>query len=202
MKWNFPSNNGGEIAGLNGSVEFFAGSPLESLAREICQNSIDAKLPNRFPTKVVFDLFTIKKEEFPNRPYFEKMIDQVKGGAAVETDWTGTIATESVQWEVGPAATTGAKAKLDTIQNELIAGTRKVFDTSKFEVNTANLDAIVASQFNAVSAYEVDGTTLTSFTVAGVDVIKTAGSITYFDESTVMSAPYFEIIIDGITVLS
>ena len=74
MKWNFPSNNGGEIAGLNGSVEFFAGSPLESLAREICQNSIDAKLPNRFPTKVVFDLFTIKKEEFPNRPYFEKMI--------------------------------------------------------------------------------------------------------------------------------
>ncbi|MDY6367072.1 MAG: BMP family ABC transporter substrate-binding protein [Clostridia bacterium] len=135
-------------------------------------------------------------------PYFEKMIDQVKGGAAVETDWTGTIATESVQWEVGPAATTGAKAKLNEIQNELIAGTRKVFDTSKFEVNTTNLDAIVASQFNAVSDYDVDGTTLTSFTVAGVDVIKTAGSITYFDESTVMSAPYFEIIIEGITVLS
>lgn len=74
MKWNFPSNNGGEIAGLNGSVEFFAGSPLESLAREICQNSIDAKLPNRLPTKVVFDLFTIKKEEFPNRSDFEEMI--------------------------------------------------------------------------------------------------------------------------------
>ena len=38
MKWNFPSNNGGEIAGLNGGVELnFAGSPLESLARKICK---------------------------------------------------------------------------------------------------------------------------------------------------------------------
>ena len=134
-------------------------------------------------------------------PYFKKVIDQVKGGAKVETDWTGTIASGSVQWALGAGATNGAQATIETVQSQLTDGTRKVFDTSKFTVNTANLDEIVASAFNAVSAYTVNGSTLTSFTVAGQNVIKTAGSVNYFDESTVMSAPYFEIIVGGITII-
>jgi len=41
--WNFPSNNHGQKAGLNDSgIETFLGTPLQSLAREVVQNSIDA----------------------------------------------------------------------------------------------------------------------------------------------------------------
>lgn len=45
QKWNFPSNNYGQIFGIADSgVETFKGTPIKSLAREICQNSLDAAL--------------------------------------------------------------------------------------------------------------------------------------------------------------
>ncbi len=41
--WYFPSNDHGENKGINDSgVSTFRGTPLKSLAREICQNSLDA----------------------------------------------------------------------------------------------------------------------------------------------------------------
>lgn len=41
--WYFPSNDNGENKGINDSgVATFRGTPLKSLAREICQNSLDA----------------------------------------------------------------------------------------------------------------------------------------------------------------
>ena len=41
--WRFPSNDYGEKKGINDSgVSLFRGTPLRSLAREICQNSLDA----------------------------------------------------------------------------------------------------------------------------------------------------------------
>ena len=40
-RWNFPSNNFGQIFGIADSgVETFKGTPMKSLAREICQNSL------------------------------------------------------------------------------------------------------------------------------------------------------------------
>jgi len=45
MEWNFPSNNHGEVKGISDSgVETFQGTPLKSLAWEICQNSLDAAI--------------------------------------------------------------------------------------------------------------------------------------------------------------
>lgn len=47
QKWNFPSNNYGQIFGIADSgIETFKGTPIKSLAREICQNSLDAALKN------------------------------------------------------------------------------------------------------------------------------------------------------------
>ena len=41
--WYFPSNDHGENKGINDSgVATFRGTPLKSLARERCQNSLDA----------------------------------------------------------------------------------------------------------------------------------------------------------------
>lgn len=64
--WSFPSNNYGQISGIADSgVETFNGTPMKSLAREICQNSIDANLKNGKPTRIEFIPFEIKTKDIP-----------------------------------------------------------------------------------------------------------------------------------------
>lgn len=64
--WNFPSNNYGQIFGIADSgVETFKGTPMKSLAREICQNSIDANLENGKPTRIEFVPFEIHPNSIP-----------------------------------------------------------------------------------------------------------------------------------------
>ena len=66
MNWIFPSNNNGDINGIGHSgVETFQGTPLKSLAREICQNSLDAALPDRV-VEVEFMKFALDVNEFPD----------------------------------------------------------------------------------------------------------------------------------------
>lgn len=64
MKWSFPSNNGGDVNGIgNSGVETFQGAPLKSLAREICQNSLDASNSDK-PVEVEFMPFELDKSSF------------------------------------------------------------------------------------------------------------------------------------------
>ncbi|HCT64534.1 MAG TPA: hypothetical protein DIC60_04605 [Lachnospiraceae bacterium] len=56
--WNFPNNNNGEIVG----IETFKGSLFSSLAREICQNSLDARVDNTKPVRIEFALKNIKRD--------------------------------------------------------------------------------------------------------------------------------------------
>ena len=66
-KWNFPSNNFSQIFGIADSgVETFNGTPIKSLAREICQNSLDANINNGLPTRIEFKIFEIKPTEIPD----------------------------------------------------------------------------------------------------------------------------------------
>lgn len=66
MKWSFPSNNNGDVNGIgNSGVETFQGAPLKSLAREICQNSLDASNSNA-PVEVEFMPFDLDKAKFPD----------------------------------------------------------------------------------------------------------------------------------------
>ena len=141
-------------------------------------------------------------------PYFEYMLDCVINGEDIDTDYTGTIATGSVAITVlGDAAAEGTQAKLDAVKAELQAGTLKVFDTSKFTVKNAKADT---SAFSKAASITMDENgKLTSY-IADVDdagdyipetqVIKTENGITFFAESDLRSAPYFDIIIDGITI--
>lgn len=65
--WSFPSNNYGQITGIADSgVEMFKGMPIKSLAREICQNSLDASLNNGTPTRIEFRAFEINPDEIPD----------------------------------------------------------------------------------------------------------------------------------------
>lgn len=67
QKWNFPSNNYGQILGIAESgVETFNGTPIKSLAREICQNSLDAALDRGKPTRVEFKTFEIDPRNIPD----------------------------------------------------------------------------------------------------------------------------------------
>lgn len=62
--WSFPSNQYGEIKGINDSgIATFRGTPLKSLAREICQNSLDAA--NAKTVRIDFSAFEIPAQEFP-----------------------------------------------------------------------------------------------------------------------------------------
>lgn len=72
MRWSFPSNNKGDINGIgNSGIETFQGTPLKSLAREICQNSLDAAL-NGKAVEVEFMPFPLDIDEFPDAESLEK----------------------------------------------------------------------------------------------------------------------------------
>jgi hypothetical protein len=47
-------------------VETFKGTPIKSLAREICQNSLDAKLNNGEPIRIEFKTFEIVADDIPD----------------------------------------------------------------------------------------------------------------------------------------
>jgi len=121
-------------------------------------------------------------------PYFEYIIAQVAEGKAIDTDWTGTIATGSVVLtDVNEkAAAEGTQAKLDEVKAAIEAGTVKVFDTKTFTVGGEE-----------VTSYLADVDTDEAYT-GDTEVIKDGA----FLESEFRSAPYFDLRIDGITLLN
>ncbi|MBQ8716299.1 MAG: BMP family ABC transporter substrate-binding protein [Clostridia bacterium] len=120
-------------------------------------------------------------------PYFEYMLDCVKEGKDIDTDWTGTLANGAVKiTAVGAAAAEGTQAKLDEVAAKLKNGTLKVFDCANFTVNGEHL-----------TEYKADVDDMGDF-VGETNVIKTENGVTFFDESFFRSAPYFDLRIDGI----
>ncbi len=64
--WNFPGNNNCDIVGIGeAGIETFKGSLFSSLAREICQNSLDARVDFNKPVKVEFILNEVKRKQIP-----------------------------------------------------------------------------------------------------------------------------------------
>ena len=118
-------------------------------------------------------------------PYFLHMIDCARTGAALEADWTGTIATGSVELtEVNDkVAAAGTAEKLAEVKAQFEAGTLKVFATDTFTVAGQNL-----------TEYLADVDDMGDF-VPETNVISDG----YFHESEYRSAPYFDVDIDGIT---
>ena len=141
-------------------------------------------------------------------PYFEYMLDCVINGKDIDTDYTGSIETGSVQITVlGDAAAEGTQAKLDEVAAKLKDGSLKVFDCSKFTVKNAKADTsdfskaanIVMDADGHLTSYKADVDSDPAY-AADTEVVKTEGGVTYFAESAYRSAPYFDIIIDGITI--
>lgn len=122
-------------------------------------------------------------------PYFQYIIETVVKGEAIAPDWCGTIATNSVVLSGVnlDVAAEGTVEKLNEVIKALEAGTLHVFDTANFTVDGKTLTEYLA---------DVDG----DYT-GETNVIHDG----YFDESNAVdfrSAPYFDIIIDGVTNLN
>ena len=122
-------------------------------------------------------------------PYFQYIIETVVKGEAIAPDWCGTIATNSVVLSGvnQDVAADGTIEKINEAIKALEAGTLHVFDTANFTVDGKTLTEYLA---------DVDG----DYT-GETNVIHDG----YFDESNAVdfrSAPYFDIIIDGVTNLN
>lgn len=64
--WNYLPSAGDKVYGMNDSGwDTFAGTPFKSLAREICQNSLDAKREEGIPVSVEFHVFEIEQFKIP-----------------------------------------------------------------------------------------------------------------------------------------
>lgn len=73
--WRFPGNNYTQDQGIDTpDMETFAQDPIASLARETCQNSIDARIEGQ-TAKIHFKTFDIMKEDIPGIERIEKEID-------------------------------------------------------------------------------------------------------------------------------
>ena len=121
-------------------------------------------------------------------PYFAYIIDSVANGKEIATDWVGTLDTGSVVLtDLGNAAAEGTAEALAEAEKAMNAGTLHVFDTTTFTVNGETL-----------TSYMADVDTDPEYT-ADTEVI-TDG---YFAESgsEFRSAPYFDLQIDGISLL-
>ena len=119
-------------------------------------------------------------------PYFKHIINAVANGTAITEDYCGGIKEGSVVLtDINEkAAAAGTQEAIDAAKAQLEAGTLHVFDTSKFTVDGKTL-----------TTYKADVDTDENYTP---DTEAIADG--YFHESEYRSAPYFNIIIDGITV--
>jgi len=166
----------------------------------------EANVPNVFYNNTSPEQTFVIASKINWQPYFEYMIDSVMKGTAIDKDWTGTISTGSVVvTNLGPAAAAGTQAVLDTVKAELVNGTRKVFDTANFTVKNAKADT---SEFSKAANIEMDANgKLVSYLADIIDTGDYVGETNavengIFTESSKRSAPYFDIIIDGITIIA
>ena len=121
-------------------------------------------------------------------PYFKDSIVKAAKGEAIPADYTGTLETGSVVIDhFGKNVAPGTEEAVEAAKADLIAGKLHVFDTKTFTVEGKELTSYMAD-VDTDEAYEGDH-----------EVISNGA----FNESAdgFRSAPYFDLRIDGITLL-
>ena len=120
-------------------------------------------------------------------PYYEYAITACMNGEAIDADWTGTLATGSVKLTDlnTNVAAEGTQEAIDAAIAKLESGELKVFDCATFTVEGKTLDSCMAD-VDTDADYTPD-----------TEVIENGA----FMESKFRSAPYFQLNIDGITLL-
>ena len=153
-----------------------------------CEN---AKIPNvsyNGSTKSAAPNTYIISSRIDWAPYYEYAIKAVMDGTAIDTDWTGTLATGSVVLtELNEdVAAEGTADAIKAAQEKLENGEIHIYDCANFTVKGAPLSVDHMADVDTDEAYTPD-----------TKVVKDG----YFAESEFRSAPYFDLEIDGITRL-
>ena len=164
----------------------------------------EKNIPNVFYNGTTTESTFVIASKINWQPYFEIMIDGALGKGEIPKDYTGTLATGSVQiTALGAAAAEGTQAKLDEVKAKLMDGTTNVFDTANFTVRNAKADE---SAFSKASFITMDENgKLIAYNADVIDAGDYKGETNViidgvFKESNQRSAPYFDIVIDGITI--
>ena len=117
------------------------------------------------------------------KPFFKIFVENTQKGTKMDYDYTGSLNDDSViVYKASSIAASGTQTAVDKAIEDLKSNKTKVFDTSKFTVNGTKL-----------TSYKADVDTDENF-----EKDTEAISDGYFHESELRSAPYFDIIIDGI----
>ena len=138
-------------------------------------------------------------------PYYEYAIKAVMDGTAIDTDWTGTLATGSVVLEElnTDVAAAGTAEAIEAAKAKLESGELHVFDVSTFTtkaddaMNTFKVDFLKVDENGHITSYLADVDTDEAYT-GDTEVVHDG----YFAESEKRSAPYFDLQIDGIELLN
>ena len=138
-------------------------------------------------------------------PYYEYAIKAVMEGKTIDTDWTGTLATGSVVLEEinDAVAAKGTAEAIEAAKAKLEKGELHVFDVSTFTtraddtMNPFKVDTLKVNGDGHITSYMADVDTDANYT-GDTEAIKEG----YFAESSARSAPYFDLQIDGITLLN
>ena len=120
-------------------------------------------------------------------PYFTMVIDAVRNGVPIPYDWVGDMGLGSVEMtEVNAkAAAPGTAEMIAQVIEDLESGLINVFDVNTFTVNGEKVSEYFAD-VDSDENFEPD-----------TQVVKDG----VFMESEYRSAPYFDMYIDGITLL-
>ena len=137
-------------------------------------------------------------------PYYEYAIKAVMDGTAIDVDWTGTLATNSVVLTDlnTTVAAEGTAEAIAAATEKLEKGEIHVFDCSTFttkaddKMNEFKVDYLKVDADGHITSYMADVDTDQAYT-GDTEVVHDG----YFAESEFRSAPYFDLEIDGITRL-
>ncbi len=159
-------------------------------APKACESAGVPNVAYNINTKSIAPKTALISSKINWEPYMKMIIEKTRDGKGEEIpyDWCGGFADDAVQLtELNTdIAAEGTQAAIDKAIADFKAGTLKVFDTSKFTYKGQPL-----------TSYKADVDSDDKFT-PDTEVVHDG----YFDESAdgKRSAPYFDIIIDGITV--
>ncbi len=118
--------------------------------------------------------------------YYETLFRACVNGEPIPQDWSEGYSMNAVATtEFGKAAPANAKEVADAAVKAISDGSLKVFDCSRFTVKGKSL-----SSYKDASGMN------------GAECIVKENGVSYFSESTLRSAPYFDIRIDGITEIA
>ena len=135
--WNFPPTGGGTEDGLNHpGAAHFSGDRLHSLAREILQNSLDARQSSEKPVSVTFEVKELVRDQIPGVDELVQHID---------------ACIEQCRNEANPDVERQLQSARSILKRRTVTFL-KVYDTNTIGLRKSNWNALVKGSGKSVKA--------------------------------------------------